>query len=117
MRHDPSDPNADLQPCSPAMNGSFKNLFAEIREGLAYKQSKVKLDFTIQLETLMKQNGVTEAELSRKIEKSGPYIKKVMKGENNLTIESMVALADAVGGKIELHITPKDTVYGQPIGR
>jgi transcriptional regulator with XRE-family HTH domain len=90
------------------MNSSFKTLFAKIRDGLAYKQAKVKLDFTIQLETLMKKNGVTKADLARNIQKSGPYITKIMKGESNFTIESMVALADAVGGKIQIHIIPKE---------
>lgn len=90
------------------MNGSFKNLFSKIREGLAYKQAKIKLDFTIQLDLIMKKNGVSRAELSRRVGKSNPYITKIMRGENNFTIDSMVAIADAVDGKIEIHITPKE---------
>lgn len=90
------------------MNGSFKQLFSKIRESLSYKQAKVKLDFTLQLESLMNKNSINKSDLARRINKSNPYVTKIMKGESNLTIDSMVALADAVGGKIELHITPKE---------
>jgi len=90
------------------MNGSFKKLFHKIREGLSYKQEKVKLDFTVQLQELMEKKGINKAQLARSVGKSGPYITKIMKGECNFTIESMVELADAIDGKLELHVVPRE---------
>ena len=48
------------------MGGSFKKLFAKIEKTLSYKKEKAKLDFTIELQELMKINNVTRADLARK---------------------------------------------------
>ncbi|ACD97194.1 helix-turn-helix domain-containing protein [Trichlorobacter lovleyi] len=58
-----------------------------------------KLEFVTSLNKAMTEKGVSKSDLARRIGKSPAYITKVMSGDANLTIESMVMLSRAVGLK------------------
>jgi len=58
-----------------------------------------KLEFVVSLNKAMVEKGISRSDLARIIGKSPAYITKVMSGDANLTIESMVMLARAVGLK------------------
>lgn len=70
----------------------------------AYWVSLVKLDFAKSLETRRRKLNLTNASIAEKIGSSAPYISKVFRGDTNLTIESMVKLARATGGRIEIRV-------------
>lgn len=53
---------------------------------------------------------MSNAELATKLGVKPPYISKVMRGDENLTIESMVKLVRAAGGR--LHIQVADQADG-----
>jgi transcriptional regulator with XRE-family HTH domain len=89
------------------MGGSFKKLFAKIEKTLSYKKEKAKLDFTIELQELMKINNVTRADLARKLDRSNAYVTQILRGERNFTIETMVELADTLDSTIAIHFSPK----------
>jgi transcriptional regulator with XRE-family HTH domain len=46
--------------------------------------------------------------IANKLSTSAAYISKVFRGDTNLTIESMVKLARATGGRIEINIVDED---------
>lgn len=58
-----------------------------------------KLEFVVALNKAMTEKNITKSDLARLIDKSPAYITKIMSGDTNLTIESMVMLARAVGLK------------------
>jgi transcriptional regulator with XRE-family HTH domain len=70
----------------------------------SYWVEQAKLDFSITLEKRRRSAKLSYAELANKIGTSAAYISKVFKGDANLTIESMVKLSRATGGKISLNI-------------
>jgi len=83
--------------------------FDELRESLkgdgrVYQKERAKLDFAASLWTLMERNGVSRADLADDLGKSAPWITKVLSGECNFTIETMVDLACAAGGDLCLHV-------------
>lgn len=90
------------------MGGSFRKLFAKIEKTLSYKKEKAKLDFTIELQELMKINNVTRADLARKLDRSNAYVTQILRGERNFTIETMVELADTLDSTIAIHFSPKN---------
>jgi len=67
----------------------------------------VKIGFAVSLERRLLQNNMSRAELARRLGTSQAYITKVLRGDSNLTIKTMVELADAVGSTLHLHIAPR----------
>jgi Helix-turn-helix. len=59
-----------------------------------------KLEFVTSFNKAMTEKGVSKSDLARRIGKSPAYITKVMSGDANLTIESMVMLSRAVGSEV-----------------
>lgn len=84
---------------------SFKDLLAKAKESDAYWVQSAKLDFALALVDLIDKSGVSKASLAKAMGVSAPYISKVLRGETNLTIESMVKLARALNGKLSLRVS------------
>lgn len=82
----------------------FAALFEQIEKSPHYAASKAAQDFAIQLEKKLREQGMTRAELARRIGKSKPYVTKVLRGEANFTLQTMTALAEAVGARFHPHL-------------
>lgn len=100
---------------------TFKALIAKARERDAYQAAKVTLDFTEDLARLMELRGVSNAELAKKIGSSPAYITKVLRGDTNFTIETMVRFARVLDGQLCVHVGRKedhvrwiDVVHARP---
>ena len=87
---------------------SFDTLFATVRETPAYKQARTKLDLTRQIESRMRQLGINKTELAQRSGKSKAYVTKMLRGENNFTIDSLVALAETLQAGVEIRLVPAD---------
>ncbi|MFY2610514.1 MULTISPECIES: helix-turn-helix domain-containing protein [Achromobacter] len=68
----------------------------------------LKLDFALSLERAMEHRSVSKAAFARLTGVSQARISKVLRGDTNLTIESMVALAKALDQKVHIHMASKD---------
>jgi transcriptional regulator with XRE-family HTH domain len=55
----------------------------------------------------MEANGITRSDLARRLGVSPAYITKVLRGNVNFTVDSMVRLVKAAGGEISVQIAPK----------
>ncbi|MBK8536088.1 MAG: helix-turn-helix transcriptional regulator [Candidatus Competibacteraceae bacterium] len=69
-----------------------------------YWAEHAKLDFAIDLKRLMDRQQLRKTDLATRLGVSPAYITRVMRGDANLTIDSMVRLARAAGGTLHLHI-------------
>lgn len=85
--------------------------FADLLRGAegrdSYWVEHAKLDFAIDLDRVMGVNGLRKTDLAARFGKSPAYITKVLRGDSNLTIASMVSLARAAGGTLHIHIAPQ----------
>jgi len=86
---------------------SFKELIDEARGRDTYWAASMILDFTEGLHKIMGANGVTRSDLARRLGVSPAYITKVLRGNVNFTVDSMVRLVRAAGGEVSIHIEPK----------
>ncbi len=83
---------------------SFAALYAKVEFTPAYQAEKLAVDFLDELNAFMQANGVTNAELARRVGVSPAYITKVFRGPSNLSIETLTKFADAIGCKVHLHL-------------
>ena len=87
---------------------SFKELIDEAKGRDTYWTASMILDFTDGLHKIMEANGVTRSDLARRLGVSPAYITKVLRGNVNFTVDSMVRLVRAAGGEVSIHIAPKN---------
>lgn len=86
---------------------SFKKLLEKAQQTDSYWVEAAKLQFAIELNRLFRRKGSTQKELAEKVGTSPAYITKVFRGDSNFTIETMVKLARAVDGDLEINIVPR----------
>jgi len=83
---------------------SFKSLVNRARQRDSYWVGKAIQDFTDDLYALMESRGVSKAELAKRLGSSPAYVTKVLRGNTNFTIESMVRLVRALDGQLCIHV-------------
>jgi len=88
---------------------SFKTLLADAKQRDGFWVEKAKLDFSIALNRLFEKSGMSQKELSEKLNTSPAYITKVFRGDANFTIETMTKFARAVDGQLHITITEPES--------
>lgn len=83
---------------------SLKAFIEESSKTDTYWVESAKTKFAIDLEAQLRLAKMTYAALAQKIGTSAAYITKVFRGDANMTIESMVKLARATGGQLDIRI-------------
>ena len=86
----------------------FSDLFRDARQRDEYWIEDAAVTFTVQFYELMKKRGLSQANLAARLGVSQPYVARILKGQENLTIASMVKLARAVGAKLEMSLEEVD---------
>jgi|APCry4251928276_1046603.scaffolds.fasta_scaffold410068_2 transcriptional regulator with XRE-family HTH domain len=87
---------------------SFNDLFQRAQKTDSYWAEKIILKFTNQLYRLLKNKNLSKKEFAEKIGTSQAYITKVLRGDANFTIETMVKLTRALDGSLEIQVMPKE---------
>ena len=80
---------------------SYEELYQEAQKDPAYWAAKVTHSFAISLNNMMVKKNITKTDLAKKIGVSKAYITKVLRGEVNFTVETMVKFSMALGCVIE----------------
>ena len=80
------------------------------RETHAYRAEGASIRFTEDLVATMKSSGLTRSALADKIGTSPAYITKILKGETNFTLDSMVKIANALNCELAIGLTPLKSV-------
>ena len=100
----------------------ISNALKKFKESVAKKESywieRAKLDFAVALEHRRKALDMTYSAIAEKIGTSAAYITKVFRGDSNLTIESMIKLAHATGGRLSIQIVDANAnakVWNPPV--
>ena len=83
---------------------SYRALVKAAKDKDTYWIEGAKHDFAFSIYRQLKRHGITNAVLAQKLNVTPPYIYKMLKGDENLTIESMVKIARVVNGKLHLEV-------------
>lgn len=84
----------------------LKKFMEEAQQDVGVRVELAKMDFASTLEAQRRSAGVTYKQVADALKTSAAYVSKVFRGDSNLTIESMVKLAEATGGKLEVRVVP-----------
>jgi len=87
---------------------SFADLFKKAEQSPNYQLEHVRMAFVGEVTRMMDAQQVSRAELARRLDVSRAYITKLLNGNANITIDTMVRVAMALGAKVNLAMTEKD---------
>jgi transcriptional regulator with XRE-family HTH domain len=73
-----------------------------IEESELYDLEGAKYDISEQIHLVMEHQDVSKAKLARKLGKSRAYITKILQGNANFTLESLVKIARALDCKLDM---------------
>jgi transcriptional regulator with XRE-family HTH domain len=81
------------------------------------RQEQLLFDATELISRAMKQEGVTKAEIAKRLGKSKAFVTQVMRGQNNMTLRTLSDLADVLGYDVELGAVNPQTERTVYVGR
>lgn len=88
-------------------NKSFQDLFDSAKDRLSYQVEKAKLDFLVSVNRLIREKDASKKEIATSMGCSPSGLSRILGGEQNFTIETMVRLARAVDGEVHIHVARK----------
>lgn len=92
---------------------TLKSFLQDVVKDDAYWVERAKLEFATGIEKQRRRAGLSYKDVAERIHASAAYISKVFRGDSNLTIESMVKLARASGGCLEVRVVcESDVAHG-----
>jgi transcriptional regulator with XRE-family HTH domain len=87
----------------------YKALKAKLLSKWEGKAENSKMKFAFKITDLLKHNNMSNKDLADKLETSSAYVTKILRGDQNFSIESMHKIADAVNAELAFHLSPKGT--------
>jgi plasmid maintenance system antidote protein VapI len=88
----------------------YNRMFKEARQSVDYWVAVPIDEFAEDVCVLMEKQGVSRAELARRLGTSRAYITKLLGGNANFTLETMTKVAMALGAAVHVHLAPQDAV-------
>jgi len=76
------------------------------RETHEYRAEGASIEFTNAMLTRMRQVGVSRSKLAAKIRVNPAYISKILRGDTNFSLETMVKIANALESDFRCHLQP-----------
>ena len=96
----------------------YREFIEKTRASDGFPRAGIEIEFTEELCRVMEEQGVSRAELARRVETSPAYITKILRGSTNFTLATMIKLAGALGLDVRLHLAPRGsrTVWKDELG-
>lgn len=89
---------------------ALQALMDSAQEDGSLQVEQAKLDFAISLEAQRLRAKLSYADMAKELGTSAAYVSKVFRGDSNVTIESMVKLSEAAGGRLEIRVAERQAV-------
>ncbi|HVF60486.1 MAG TPA: helix-turn-helix transcriptional regulator [Thermoanaerobaculia bacterium] len=86
---------------------TFPDLLKEAERHEDYWVAGAILAFTEDLTRAMEREGVSRAELARRLGATPAYVTKILRGNVNFTLATMVRLARALGAELHVQLSPR----------
>ncbi|MBB3274283.1 MULTISPECIES: helix-turn-helix transcriptional regulator [unclassified Pseudoxanthomonas] len=84
--------------------GAKDNGFLKLNETDVFQLEAAKIEFAMELKRAMDRAGCNSARLAETLGVSRPLVSKLLRGDANVTIETMVKASMALSGKLLLRI-------------
>ena len=76
-----------------------------------WEENRLEHEIARQIIQLRKQTGLTQAELARKVHTRQSEISRIENGEQNISIEKLRKIVEAMGGDVKIHIESSPSVH------
>ena len=90
-----------------AVTDRFSDLLQRAELSDAFQIDRLKVEISERIYNAMNQQGVSNAELARRLGKSRAYVTKLLRGTTNFTLESLVRIGRALSREVEFELLPK----------
>ncbi len=90
-----------------APGNKFAKFFADRKSRDSFWIEAAKMDFTEELCKRMEELGINRKELAGKLGCSPAAVTKMLRGQQNFTLESMVKLARVLDTELRFHLQPE----------
>jgi transcriptional regulator with XRE-family HTH domain len=87
----------------------YQDLTERLEKDPNYWVESMRFDFVEEIERMMEEQGVTRAELARRLDASPAYVTQLLRAMFNPTLLTLARVADALGARVSLHLHAKDT--------
>ena len=88
----------------------FAKLLNNAKKRPEYWASRITLEFANSLDNFLVQKNISRKQLAEKVHVTPAYVTKVLRGDANYTVETMVKLAMAVDARVDVKLLPKETI-------
>ena len=85
----------------------YERNIAPFRDTPEFQTERVLVDIGEQIVTQMESQGISRAELARRLGVSRPFVTRLLTGSPNLTVKTLVRVASAVGLVVDVSLEPK----------
>jgi transcriptional regulator with XRE-family HTH domain len=86
----------------------FEEKLQAFRNDVDFSTEELILDLTERIVFVMKTIGINRAELARRLGVSKAFVTKLLNGNPNLTVRTMVSIAKSLGCNVTIDICPED---------
>jgi antitoxin component HigA of HigAB toxin-antitoxin module len=91
----------------------YRDFIARAEASPEYWNAVAAYEFVRELERRMEEQGVSRAELARRLGSSKAYVTKVLSADANFTLATMNRLAMALGGEVHIRISDRKKKAGR----
>lgn len=88
------------------LQAKLNQRYSELLNDVRFHAEGLKFDFAEEVSKYLEEEGVTRAELARRMGTSAAWITKMLRTNWNMTMETMAKIAFALGMKVEPKFTP-----------
>jgi len=87
---------------------AFTEAVKKARKGISYKTHYMLLKITAQLYERMKEKGLNFSKIAQKLNVSRARISALFSCQHNVTLKTLIAVADALDCELEIKLVPKE---------
>src|SRR5688500_18606190 len=92
----------------------FADLLQSAEQSDRFRIDGLKVEISEQIYEAMNQQGISNADLARRLGKSRAYVTKLLRGTTNFTLESLVRIGRALSTEAEINLVTKPTARSKP---
>lgn len=85
----------------------YEQYIARFRDTPEFQTERVLVDIGEQIVSQMESQEITRAELARRLGVSRPFVTRLLTGNPNLTVKTLVRVASAVGLVVDVSLEPR----------
>ena len=89
----------------PNSSEKFAALLTEFQQSEAFELEQAKVEIAEQIYRLMQQKNISNVELARRLGSSKAYVTKILQGNTNFTIESLIKISRSLSCQVAVQFS------------